>query len=167
MDAHPPSSPVNRRQFLAGSFGTAALVGVGSLSAGVVLSACSDGGSSSPPTAVTTPATSAPLDLASALAAPGAPGLVDEAVYQRRVGEFLEFATRELDVESPSGIAAQLVRAHREPGYSWDTSAATVASLQEVWTRFDEWQDVRDFRRSSLSLCRMIGPRGSLAYSKW
>jgi len=146
MDAHPPSSPVNRRQFLAGSFGAAALVGAGSVSAGVLLGGCSDGGSSSPTTGVTTPATSPPLELASALAAPGSPGLVDEAVYQRRVGEFLEFATRKLDVESPTGIAAQLVRAHREPDYSWDTSAATVSSLQDVWAHFDEWQDVRDFR---------------------
>ena len=30
-------------------------------------------------------------------------------------------------------------------GYTWDTSAATVGGLQDVWDHFDGWQDLRDF----------------------
>jgi hypothetical protein len=143
---------LDRRQFLARSLGTAGLIGAGSLSASALLAACSNDsankstttapGTSGPPSPFAGP----PTDLASALPAPGSPGLVDEAAFQTRVDDFVRFATAELDVESPTGIAAQLVRAHREPDYTWDTSAATVASLQEVWDRFDGWQDVRDFR---------------------
>lgn len=146
MDGHHHFPPLDRRRFLAGSLGTAGLVGAGSLSAGALLSACTDDGSTGPGGAPTTPPAGPPRDLASALTPPGTAGLVDEAVYQRRVEEFLRFATNKLDVQSPTGIAAQLARAHREPAYSWDTSAATVASLQDVWTHFDEWKDVRDFR---------------------
>lgn len=147
--------PLDRRRFLAGSLGTAGLVGAGTLSTGMLLSACTGGGATGAAGGTTAPAggsaaaavaAETPNDLVHALAVPGSPGLVDEAAYQRRVDEFLRFATNKLDVQSPTGIAAQLVRAHREPTYTWDTSAATVPALQDVWKRFDEWQDVRDFR---------------------
>jgi len=152
---HHIPSPVDRRRFLAGSLGTAGLVGTGTLSAAAWLSACSGTNSTGSATATTAVAAGAvtsgpPTDLASALAAPGTPGLVDEAVYQRRITEYLAFATEKLDVQSPNGISAQLVRAHRDPAYSWDASTATVSSLQDVWKHFDEWKDVRDFRLMDL-----------------
>jgi hypothetical protein len=148
MEERPTSPPFDRRRFLAGSLGTAGIVGAGTLSAGALLSACTGASESrgGAPATTAAPASGPPTDLASALAAPGSPGLIDEALYQRRVAEYLAFATAKLDVQSPTGIVAQLVRAHREPGYTWDTSAATVDSLHEVWVRFDDWMDTRDFR---------------------
>jgi hypothetical protein len=148
MDGHEHSPAVGRRQFLTGSLGTAGLVGTGALSASALLNACSSDAKvpAAAPATSAVPAGGPPTDVASALAAPGSPGLIDEATFQRRVTEYLRFATEKLDVQSPTGVVAQLVRARREPDYTWDTSAATVASLQEVWTRFDDWMDTRDFR---------------------
>ncbi len=148
-------SPLDRRRFLAGSFGTAGLVGAGTFTAGSLLSACST--ATTPGSATGTTAAGAavaaagaaagpPTDITSALAVPGSPGLVDEAVYQRRVDEYVRFATEKLDMESPTGVTAQLVRAHREPDFTWDTNAATVEALKESWDRFETWDDVRDFR---------------------
>ncbi len=145
----PSSGRTDRRRFLAGSFGTAGLVGTGTLSAGALLSACSDGGSKAPvaasATTVAAVASGPPTDLASALAAPGSPGLIDEAIYQRRATEYLAFATEKVDPQSITSITAQLVRAHREPGFTWDTSVATVTGLKRDFDKFDNWSDTRDF----------------------
>lgn len=70
---------------------------------------------------------------------------MDEATYQKRVDEYLAFATAELHVDSPSGIAVQLIAAHRNPSYSWSIGEATVAALAEERTKIDTWQDTRDF----------------------
>ena len=146
------SSPMrpDRRRFLAGSLGAAGLMGTGALSASALLSGCTDGGTEVPAaTTAVAPAggaTGPATDLASALAAPGSPGLVDEAVYQRRVDEYLAFATEDLNAKNVNSITAHLVRAHREPDYTWDTSAVTTSELQDVWDHFDSWKDTRDFR---------------------
>ncbi len=147
----PLSRGPDRRQFLAGSLGTAGMVSAGALSAGALLGACSDGGAKAPAAATATPQATAGIDspasdVGSVLAAPGSPGLVDESLFQSRVTEYLAFATETLDAENVTGIVAQLVRAHREPGYSWDTSAATVTNLKEAFDKFDNWSDTRDFR---------------------
>ena len=63
---------------------------------------------------VPTETTTVPLSAAAAaLAAPGSPGLIDEAVYQQRVDEYLAFATTAEHSSTPSGINAYLGRARR------------------------------------------------------
>lgn len=125
---------INRRHFLAGSIG---------LAGAVVLGACSD----DDPTAGEPPSTSdgAPATPEGALARPGTAGLMDEAVYQQRVDEYLAFATSELHLDDPTGIAVQLIASHRDPAHEWPIDQATVAGLAEVWEKIDTWQDTRDF----------------------
>ena len=127
---------VDRRQFLAGTFGVAGAA---------LLAACSgDGDDPAAPTSTTAGRDGAP-DGGRPLVAPGSRGLVDEATYQQRVDEYLAFATEELHPDNPTGIAVHLVRAHREPEYSWDIDQVTVESLQPVWDQIDGWLDTRDF----------------------
>ena len=121
-----------RRQFLRAS--------TGALAVGVV--ACSDDGSGgsagttldtipassgSEPTAAPgtttaagTTTTVAQATAATVLAAPGSPGLIDEAVYQQRSTAYLQFATQTPKVGSPVGVAAHLARAAREPDFEWE-----------------------------------------------
>ncbi len=82
---------------------------------------------------------------AAALAAPGSAGLMAEQVYQQRVDAYLAFATTEAKADGLVGIAARLIRAAREPAYTWDVASATVDSLADEWTKIDTWQDTRDF----------------------
>ena len=70
---------------------------------------------------------------------------MDEAAYQARVDAFLAHATSVDHSSNPVGIAAHLIRAEREAAYEWDVDGVTVASLADVFTKVDEWQDTRDF----------------------
>jgi hypothetical protein len=148
---------INRRQFLIAS--------TGAIAAGLV--ACSDDDSASPTTtaapvtpttegSVSTPTTDAapapttsepPAEITAdtVLAAPGSPGLIDEAVHQQRATAYLEFATRQPAGGDPTAIAAHLARATREPDYTWPIADVTVDALTPTLTRIDEWQDTRDF----------------------
>jgi hypothetical protein len=107
------------------------------------------------PTDTTAPA--ALLTAATALAAPGSPGLIDEAVYQRRVDEYLAFATTAEHSSSPSGINAYLGRAHREPAFTWPIEDVTVDSLSAVFDQIDAWEDTRDFRFMDLHWMLALG----------
>ena len=147
------TSSFGRRRFLK--------VSTGALAVGVV--ACSDDGdggsadttassdsTASPGTtgaASTTTTTAAPVTITAAtvLAAPGSPGLIDEAVYQARATAYLQFATANPHVGSPVGVAAHLARATREPDYTWAIDDITVESFADVFTKIDEWRDTRDF----------------------
>ena len=156
MDDQPAPLRPDRRRFLAGSLGATGLMGTGVLTASTLVSACTDGRAETQGAATaTTAATDAtaaggsgspPTDPASALNTPGSAGLVDEAVYQRRAAEYLRFAAEDLDTQNINSITAQLVRAHREPDYTWDTRAVTVTDLRDVWDHFDQRKDTRDFR---------------------
>ena len=147
------TSSFGRRRFLK--------VSTGALAVGVV--ACSDDGdggsadttassdsTASPGTtgaASTTTTTAAPVTITAAtvLAAPGSPGLIDEAVYQARATAYLQFATANPHVGSPVGVAAHLARATREPDYTWAIDDITVESFASTFTKIDEWRDTRDF----------------------
>ncbi|MBK9969532.1 MAG: hypothetical protein IPP16_01905 [Acidimicrobiaceae bacterium] len=150
------TSAYGRRQFLK--------VSTGALAVGVV--ACSDdgGGGGSADTAAesssttapdttgaaestTTTTTAAPLEVTAAtvLAAPGSPGLMDEAIYQQRADAYLRFATAAPHVGSPVGVAGHLARASREPDYAWAIDDITVASFADTFAKIDEWRDTRDF----------------------
>ena len=125
---------INRRHFLSGSIGVAGAVALGG---------CADDDQKagrSPSASGTTPVTPA-----MALAAPGTPGLMDEATYQKRVDEYLAFATSELHLDAPTGIAVQLLASHRDPAHAWPIDQATVGGFAEVWEKIDTWQDTRDF----------------------
>ena len=86
-----------------------------------------------------------PRRLLGALASPGSRGLVDEGLYQQRVANYLGLATSGLNPGSPTGIAAHLIRAERDPSYTWDIERVTVDGLGGVWNQIDTWQDTRDF----------------------
>ena len=75
------------------------------------------------------------------LAPPGSPGLVDEAVWQAHVDEYLRLVTG-----GRPDVLTQLVRSHREPGYVWDAAAVTVDDFRGHFDKIDRWEDTRDFR---------------------
>ena len=135
---------LDRRSFL---LGATSLVAVG---------ACSESsGDAAPPTSTTTeaagattvaPTTSVASPQSVGLAPPGSAGLVDEAYFQARVEEYLQFAGATLRSSSASGVAVQLARARRDPDYEWDISAVTVDGFAARWTQLDEWRDTRDFQ---------------------
>lgn len=81
----------------------------------------------------------------SVLAPPGTPGLIDEAVYQQRIDDFLAFATADLNPRNANNISAHLTRAHRDPTYTWAIGDVTVDSLASDFQKIDEWRDTRDF----------------------
>ncbi|MCB1261008.1 MAG: twin-arginine translocation signal domain-containing protein, partial [Acidimicrobiales bacterium] len=130
---------IDRRRFLVGSLGV--------MSAAALASCTTDSGSSSGAAGGEGGGTNAaggpvpPASIADALAAPGTPGLVDEAWYQGRVDEYLQFATTDLDPASLTQIAAFLIRARREPDFVWDPSQVTVDTLADTWEQIDTWQD--------------------------
>ncbi len=161
---------LGRRRFL--------LAGAGATAA--VLAGCSSddsSGSSStggPGTTSATPSETAPTDTvpadstaptvplgasaaAAALAAPGSPGLIDEAVYQQRVDDYLEFATTAEHSSNPAGINAYLGRAHRDPDFTWPIENVTVDSLSAVFAQIDAWEDTRDFRFMDLHWMLALG----------
>ena len=93
-------------------------------------------------------------------AAPGDDGLIDEAVYQRRVDEYLAFATTEFDAGNATGVAGHLIRARRDPDYRWNVEAVTVDSLADTWTKIDGWEDTRDFDLMYLLWLLRLGTDG-------
>lgn len=127
-----PMVLVDRRWFLAGSLGVAGAALLGGCT--------SDGDEGSPK------GPSAPANPDRALAAPGTRGLVDEDAYQARIEEYLVSATKVLDASSATSIGAHLVRARRDPTFTWDAEAVTVDSLEPIWTKIDGWEDTRDFQ---------------------
>ena len=70
---------------------------------------------------------------------------MDERLYQRRVSEYLAYATAATNVSSPTGIAVHLIAADRDRHYSWDIDRVTVDGLSGLWQQIDTWQDTRDF----------------------
>ena len=82
---------------------------------------------------------------ATALSQPGSDGLIDEAVYQRRIDEYLRFATAEFIPGSAPGVAGHLIRAGRDPDYRWAVDEVTVDAFADTWDKIDSWEDTRDF----------------------
>ena len=158
----------NRRRFLiAGAGATAAVVAgcSGGDSDGEASPSVSapDGSTSADtaPAATTIPETTLPevalSAAATALAAPGSMGLIDEAVWQTRVDDYLAFATTAEHSSNPTGICAYLGRANRDPDFVWPIENVTVASLQAVFDQIDAWEDTRDFRFMALHWMLALG----------
>ena len=78
--------------------------------------------------------------------APGAPGLIPEAAFQARCDDYLRFATAALSPDNETNIVAHLVRAERDPSFTWDPAQVTVDSLAGTFTMLDDWKDTGDFR---------------------
>lgn len=132
-------SPLDRRRFLLGAAGTAGLV---------ALAACTssdDGGDADADRDEVEPGGTTAPAAAAALAEPGAAGLVDEALWQERVEEYLAFAGAEEHPDNPTGIAVHLVRARRDEGYTWGRDDVSVDSLADTFQMIDDWEDTRDF----------------------
>lgn len=138
--ASDPRSPspawnlMDRRRFLLTSSG--ALLGVG-------LAACTNASGSGSKKA--TPTTSALGGATVGLAAPGSAGLIDENAFQKRIDEYLVHATADGSAGGPVGVAANLIRAQRDPSYTWDSKAVTVETFADQFEKIDQWQDTRDF----------------------
>jgi hypothetical protein len=126
---------MDRRRFLLTSSG--ALLGVG-----LAASACSnDSDSKEAATTTSTPDGGA----APELAAPGSAGLIDEDAFQQRIDEYLIHATAGDSAGGTVGVAANLIRAQRDPSYTWDASAVTEATFADQFEKIDQWEDTRDF----------------------
>ncbi|MEQ1700833.1 MAG: hypothetical protein ABMA25_12035 [Ilumatobacteraceae bacterium] len=156
-----------RRQFLKASTGALAIgvVACSDDSGGTADTTAAPGSSAAPDTtAAAETTTAAPVEIpaATVLAAPGSPGLMDEAIYQQRATAYLEFATAAPHVGSPVGVAAHLARATREPDYTWAIEDITVESFADVLTKIDEWRDTRDFDLMYLHWVLALG-QGSTA----
>ncbi len=159
---------LNRRRFLIAGAGAAAAVVAGCSSSDssgeppTDTSDPSDASASETSTAETvaadTTVTTEPLSpAAAALLAPGSPGLIDEATHQSRVDDYLAFATTAEHSSNPTGINANLGRAHREPDFTWPIEAVTVDSLAAVFAQIDAWEDTRDFRFMDLHWMLVLG----------
>ncbi len=127
---------MDRRSFVLSAIG---LSGTG------LLAACSDDVDPTSGSAATTPS-SAPMTRGSFVPPPGAPGLVNEARWQARVDEYLATVTQQSDLSRFGDVAAQLVRAHRDPDYVWDVDGVTAEGFAWAWEYFDELGTPRDFR---------------------
>ncbi len=122
---------MDRRRFLLASSG--AIAGLG-------LAACSNDPESS------TSAESTPTDDdAGGVLAAGAAGLIAEGAFQSRIDGYLVHATSGTELGGPVGVAAQLIRARRDPSYTWSADAVTVEAFADQFERIDQWLDTRDF----------------------
>ena len=66
-------------------------------------------------------------------------------MYQRRIDEYLRFATAEFIPGSAPGVAGHLIRAGRDPDYRWAVDEVTVDAVADTWDTIDSWEDTRDF----------------------
>ena len=88
---------------------------------------------------------------------PGSPGLIDEALYQASVTDYLQFATQNLQPGNITNVVAHLIRAERDPGFSWDPSPVDVNAFSALFTKFDNWKDTVDFDLMYLHWMRRLG----------
>lgn len=72
-------------------------------------------------------------------------GYVDAEVWRERQDEYLEFATEELDPESPVNVLAHAERAERDPDFEWDAEAVTPEAFAPIFEEIDTWVDTTDF----------------------
>lgn len=160
-------SGFGRRRFLVAGAGVTAAVLVGCSSSDDEPTSASTSDTTSPDTttvATTSDGSMAPTTTtiplsaaAAALLAPGSPGLMDEAVYQARVDDFLTFATAAEPAGNPTAINAFLGRARRDPEFTWPIEEVTVESLAVVFEQIDTWQDTRDFQMMYLHWMLVLG----------
>jgi hypothetical protein len=112
------------------------------------------------PTGGTAPAPSCPaaptLGGPAPLPAPGTAGLLDEAVFQARVDEYLSLATRGLQPTNATSVVAHLVRSRRDPSFSWDPGLVGTDLVG-----LDAFRDTDDFELMTYQWLLRLG-RGVL-----
>jgi hypothetical protein len=149
---------IDRRGFLLGAAGALAVTQMSCASS----SDRSRGAASAPSVAAAGAGARTPGE---ALAKPGSRGLIAERVYQKRVDEYLAFATTDPSSTNPVGVGAHLIRAAREPAYTWDVASVGVESFADSWDRLDNWKDTRDFDLMYLNWLLELG-QGSTAATR-
>ncbi|MFN8052309.1 MAG: hypothetical protein U0Q22_12765 [Acidimicrobiales bacterium] len=132
--------PTRREFLLAGAFGAAGAAGL----AGCV----PDGGGGGPLPTCAPPA----IGGFGPLPPVGSAGLIDEGVFGARVSEYLSLATQTLQPTNSASVIAHLIRAAREPGFSWTPAAVTPALVDP-----DPFRDTDDFELMSLQWVVRLG----------
>jgi len=70
---------------------------------------------------------------------------VTEAAFVTRQDDYLEFATRTLDVSSPLNVIAHLERARRDTSFAFDPSVIERDSFAATFRAIDNFWDTTDF----------------------
>ena len=70
---------------------------------------------------------------------------VTSAGFVARQDEYLEFATRELDVASPLNVICHLERARRDPSFGFDAHVVGPDSFAAIFRAIDNFWDTTDF----------------------
>ena len=70
---------------------------------------------------------------------------VTSAGFVARQDEYLEFATRELDVASPLNVICHLERARRDPSFGFDAHVVGPDSFVAIFRAIDNFWDTTDF----------------------
>ena len=70
---------------------------------------------------------------------------VTSAGFVARQNEYLEFATRELDVASPLNVICHLERARRDPSFGFDAHVVGPDSFAAIFRAIDNFWDTTDF----------------------
>lgn len=74
------------------------------------------------------------------LPAPGSTGLVDEAWFAARADEYLALSTQQLDPNNINSAVAHLIRARRDPSFTWDPT-----QISPTVVGGDPFRDTDDF----------------------
>lgn len=78
-------------------------------------------------------------------APPGSPGLIDEATFRAAASDYLGYATQTLNPGNVTNVVAHLLRAERDPGFTWDPSRVDNDALADLWVKLDDRKDTGDF----------------------
>ncbi|MFM7068999.1 MAG: hypothetical protein ACKOYM_06005, partial [Actinomycetes bacterium] len=96
------------------------------------------------------------------LPAPGSTGLVDEAWFSARADSFLEVGTASLSGGDINNVVAHLIRARRDPSFTWDPS-----QVSHTLVSGDPFRDTDDFElmycQWALRLGRGVLPAETIA----
>ena len=130
-----------RRQFLMSAAAAAAAAGAAGCAAPAT-------GGPGPTPACPAPSIGGPTPLP----LPGTAGLIDEALFQGRVDEYLTLATQGLEPTNTANVIAHLTRAGREPGFVWDPSLVGPALAG-----LDPFEDTSDFDLMNLQWVLRLG----------
>ncbi len=130
-----------RRQFLMSAAAAAAAAGAAGCAAPAT-------GGPGPTPACSAPSIGGPTPLP----LPGTAGLIDEALFQGRVDEYLTLATQGLEPTNTANVIAHLTRAGRDPGFVWDPSLVGPALAG-----LDPFEDTSDFDLMNLQWVLRLG----------
>lgn len=83
---------------------------------------------------------------------PGSAGLIDEAMFQARVDDYLAVATQSLRPADSANVLAHLVRSQRDPSFVWDPSLVGPAMVSA-----DPFRDTTDFELMNLQWVIRLG----------